>query len=269
MSSLCRTVGFFTATILVSYAQRPPGGFIPGEQRPVGDPAQVERGSKIYSITCRACHGADLRGGDMGGPNLLRSQLSLSDRNGENIIPVINGSLAPAMPAMKMSPEDAIAVAAYVRSVLATIQNQGKPPSTGKAPETVVVGDAAQGKAFFASKCSSCHNVAGDLKGLATKYSDPKQLQNVWVAGASRFGRRPAVTAKVQTSAGTVEGQLMRIDDFDVTLRLADGSQRTFARNGDIPKVEVKDPLQGHRDLLTILTDANMHDVTAFLVTLK
>ena len=61
----------------------------------------------------------------------------------------------------------------------------------------------------------------------------------------------------------------MRIDDFLVTLELADGTSRTFRRDGDVPKVEIRDPLKGHRDLLSVYTDADMHDVTAYLVTLK
>jgi cytochrome c oxidase cbb3-type subunit III len=260
---------------------RPGGGFIPGQQRHVGDPAQVERGSKLYGLVCRSCHGADLRGGDMGGPNLLRSMLALSDREGENIVPVINGSMAATgMPAIKMSPDDAKAVAAYVRSVLAMIGGQGRPPSTGKAPETVVVGVAAKGEAYFQSKCAGCHSATGDLKGIASKYPDPKILQNTWVAGGGRFGRGPApspgsedrraVKAKVHTTPGTVvEGRVLRIDDFNITLMLADGSQRTFTRNGDIPKVEINDPLQAHRDLLSVYTDDDMHNVTAWLVTLK
>src|SRR6516165_3315381 len=68
------------------------GGFVPGQQRPPGDPAQIERGKTLYGISCTGCHGADLRGGDLGGPNLLRSQVALSDRNGEAIIPIIQGS---------------------------------------------------------------------------------------------------------------------------------------------------------------------------------
>src|SRR5215831_14145959 len=65
------------------------GGFVPGQTRPPGDPAQIERGKTLYGISCRGCHGADLRGGDMGGPNLLRSQLALADKEGEMIVPVI------------------------------------------------------------------------------------------------------------------------------------------------------------------------------------
>src|SRR3954463_4572598 len=84
------------------------GGFVPGQQRRPEEPAQVERGKAVYGISCTGCHGADLRGGDMGGPNLLRSQLALSDKEGELIVPIIQGSRQNAgMPAIPMSPEDA------------------------------------------------------------------------------------------------------------------------------------------------------------------
>jgi cytochrome c oxidase cbb3-type subunit 3 len=99
-------------------------------------------------------------------------------------------------------------------------------------------------------------------------------LQNVWVSGgAARRGQGPApkpVTAKVTpTGSAPVEGRVVRIDDFLITLALADGSQRTFAREGDVPKVEVYNPRAGHLALLSQLSDKNMHDVTAYLVTLK
>src|ERR1700682_4582633 len=105
------------------------GGFVPGQQRPPGDPAQIARGKTLYGISCTVCHGADLRGGDLGGPNLLRSQVALSDRDGELIVPIIQGSRQSAgMPAIPMSPQDGKAVAAYVRSVIETIGKQGMPP---------------------------------------------------------------------------------------------------------------------------------------------
>src|ERR1700674_2894442 len=68
------------------------GGFVPGQKRPPGDPVQIARGKTLYGISCTSCHGADLRGGDMGGPNLLRSQVALGDREGESIVPIIQGS---------------------------------------------------------------------------------------------------------------------------------------------------------------------------------
>src|SRR5215471_7919059 len=119
--------------------RRGAGGFVPGQQRPPGDPAEIARGKTLYGISCTGCHGADLRGGDIGGPNLLRSQVALSDRNGEAIIPIIQGSRKDSgMPAIDMSPADAGAVATYVRSVLETIGRQGMPPTVGKAAPSVV-----------------------------------------------------------------------------------------------------------------------------------
>jgi cytochrome c oxidase cbb3-type subunit 3 len=261
---------------------RRPGGFVPGQTRPPGDPAQVARGKTLYGISCTGCHGADLRGGDLGGPNLLRSQLALSDRAGELIVPVIQGSRQNSgMPAIPMEPKDAEAVAAYVRSILETIGRQGMPPSVGREAPSVLVGDAREGQAYFAAKCSSCHSVTGDLQGIATRIPDAKALQNRWVAGGGRGGRGAAAAGAAVSNARTVtvtvtppsgqpvEGRLVRIDDFLVTVGLADGTLRTFSRNGDSPKVEIHDPMKGHRDLLTVYTDKDMHDVTAYLVTLK
>src|SRR5437868_8981414 len=115
------------------------GGFVPGQQRPPADPEQVARGKVVYGINCTGCHGADLRGGDMGGPNLLRSQVALSDQDGEAIVPIIEGSRQSAgMPAINMNAADAKAVAAYVRSVLETIGRQGMPPDVGKPAPSIL-----------------------------------------------------------------------------------------------------------------------------------
>jgi len=257
------------------------GGLVPGQKRPPGDPVQIERGKTLYGISCTSCHGADLRGGDLGGPNLLRSQVALSDQDGELIVPIIQGARQNSgMPAVPMSPADGKAVAAYIRSVVATIGTQGKPPSIGKPAPSVLVGDATAGQAYFAAKCGSCHSPTGDLAGIATRVSDPKALQNAWVAGGTRnrrFGptlgapgsRRTVMVTITEASGESLEGRLVRIDDFLVTVALADGTSRTFRREGAIPKVDVHDPMKMHRDLLAVYTDKDMHDVTAYLVTLK
>lgn len=257
--------------------RRPPGGFVPGQKRAAEDPAVVARGKSLYGLSCRGCHGADLRGGDMGGPNLLRSTLCLTDKEGEKVTPVIQNGIR-SMPAFTMPPTDAHAVAAYIRSVIGTIGGQGRPPSA-QEPPSILVGDAAAGKAYFDSTCASCHSVSGDLKGIAGRAGDPKTLQNLWVSGgryrrgapAPSSARPKPVTVTVTPLAGQkpVEGRLLRIDDFTVTLITSDGLQRTFARNGDLPKVEVHDPLEAHTQLLPKYSDKNMHDLTAYLVTLN
>jgi cytochrome c oxidase cbb3-type subunit 3 len=255
------------------------GGFVPGKQRPPGDPVQIAHGKVLYGVSCVSCHGADLRGGDLGGPNLLRSQVALSDQNGELILPIIHGSRQDeGMPAIPLSPEDGLAVAAYIRSVVETIGSQGKPPSVGKEAPSIMVGDASAGQAYFAAKCGSCHSATGDLQGIAARITDPKTLQTTWVAGGLRRRRMPSPaatsprtpTVSVTLPSGEiVEGRLAQIDDFLVTVGLADGTVRTFRRDEDVPKVEVHDPMKAHRDLLAVYTDKDIHDVTAYLMTLK
>src|SRR4051794_5462972 len=65
--------------------QRQGPGVFPAMQRPPADAAVVERGKAVFGVTCVACHGADARGGQLNGPNLLRSQLVLADQDGELI----------------------------------------------------------------------------------------------------------------------------------------------------------------------------------------
>ncbi len=262
----------------------------PAQQRPLAEPAVIEKGKTLYGIHCRLCHGPDLRGGDMGGVNLLRSALVLKDQEGELILPVVTEGRFPQgsapMPALALSPEDVKAVAAYIHSVAAKGARQGGPPPGPPIQLNIVVGDLARGRKYFGANCASCHSATADLQGLATRYPEPMQLQNAWVAGRAGFvfGRPPAASAapappprtpKPATVAVTtrdgqrVEGRLDRIDDFLVALIQADGTRRTFRREGDVPKVEISDPLEGHKKLLIKYTDGDIHDVTAYLVTLK
>lgn len=247
----------------------------PAQQRALAPPEVIERGKSIYSVTCTACHGTDLRGGQLGGPNLLRSAVVLNDDLANLLVPIFGGSRAErGMPAFPFPQEDITAIAGYLHSVIASSRGQGAPPPGPPVVLNVLVGNAAAGATYFQAKCTSCHSATGDLQGIATRVPDAKALQNLWVAGGGGRGggnpQRRIVTATVTTSAGAkTEGRLVRIDDFLVTLALADGTIKTFRRDGDVPKVDVKDPLQGHRDLLRGYSNKDMHDVTAYLVTLK
>ena len=256
-----------------------PGTF-PAQQRPPGDPALIERGRGVYSATCAACHGVDLRGGQLGGPNLLRSLVVLNDKEGELISPIIKGSRAErGMPPLPLSDDDIRAVVEYVHTVLGTSGRQGGPPGIAAPAPNILTGDATAGQAYFAAKCSSCHSPTGDLQGIATRIADPKTLQTTWVSGGGVGGRgrgasssgaqRKPVTATVAAPSGKVSGRLVRIDHFIVTLALEDGTIQSFRRVGDSPKVEIQDPLAGHKALWSVLTEKDIHDTTAYLVTLK
>jgi cytochrome c oxidase cbb3-type subunit III len=254
----------------------------PAQQRPPGDPALIERGKALYSTNCSACHGADLRGGGMGGPNLLRSPVVLMDQAGELILPIVRGARQErGMPPLPLPDDDVKAVAEFIHSVLSTARGQGAPPESDAPPPNPIVGDATAGQAYFAARCSSCHSPTGDLQGIATANPDGKMLQNLWVTGGGlgtgRGGGRggggaspTAVIATVTLPTGEkIEGPIVRMDNFLVTLRQSDGSLRTVRRDGDVPKVEIKDPLEPHKAMLSTLTDKDMRDVTAYLATLK
>ncbi len=258
-----------------------PGRF-PAQQRPKGDPDVIQRGRGIFAGACGPCHGADARGGQLGGPNLLRSQLALSDKAGEALFPVIkSGRPGTTMPPSPLPDADINAVIAFVHDLQSKIGGQGNPPPGEEVALNILVGNAKAGAGYFAARCASCHSATGDLAGLATRVPEPKALQNLWVSGGRAVARgggaarqigapRAVTTATVTLPSGeTTTGTLLRLDDFLVTIALPDGSQRTFRRAGDTPKVDVTDPLTGHRALLTVLTDADMHNVTAYLVTLK
>ncbi len=259
----------------------------PPQQRDPADPAVVARGRAIYDTDCRSCHGADLRGGEQGGSNLLRSTSVLNDREGESIQQVLQTSHKGRLPAAGLGGDDMKALAAFIHSILALSPGQGAPPLPGSPVELkVLVGDAAAGERYFAARCASCHSVTDDLKGIGARDLGPAQLQNLWVAGGRGGGRggrggggapqAPPMTTRRETrvvvtlpAGQKYEGRLERIDDFMVTLTQADGTPRSFRRNGDVPKVDVRDPLEGHRNLLPIYTDKDIHDVTAYLTGVK
>jgi cytochrome c oxidase cbb3-type subunit 3 len=118
------------------------------------------------------------------------------------------------------------------------------------------------------------------MAGIGTRIPDVMQLQNAWVGGSGRGGGRGGrgggggggspTTATVTLASGQkFEGTVVRYDDFVIAITLADGTPRSFRRTGDVPKVEIKDPRDAHTKLLPTYTDKDIHDVTAYLVTLK
>jgi cytochrome c oxidase cbb3-type subunit III len=237
--------------------------------RPPGDPAAIARGKQVFSVNCSFCHGSDGRGGE-GGPNLLRSPIVLNDQQGEIIAAVVlNGRVEKGMPKFNLPRESVSDIAAFLHSIEA-----GK--SSNFEPRMVLVGNAAAGKAYFNGKggCTKCHSVKKDLAGVGSM--DPKTLQDmIFAGGATGMLGAAAATAPPRTVTVTfpkrepVKGTLVSLDDFIVVLNDAQGNRRSIRREGDIPKVEVVDPRQGHLDMIRQWEDRDLHNVTAYLETLK
>jgi cytochrome c oxidase cbb3-type subunit III len=268
--------------VLSLHAQEPParGGGGRGLSAAIAgakeDPAVVDRGAKLYGVHCAGCHGATGRGG-AGTPDLIRSLVVLGDEKGILISPILrNGRPDQGMPKPNLTEAEIADLVAWLH-----VQTYAAGHRTTYAFLDVVTGDPKKGEAYFNSTgtCSTCHSVTGDLRGIGSRF-EPIALQQIWLqprrAAGGRGGRgaavpsRSAITATVTLPSGEkISGTLDRIDDFTVSLRDDAGTYRSFSRDGATPKVEVRDPLQAHRDLLSKYTDADIHNVTAFLVTLK
>jgi cytochrome c oxidase cbb3-type subunit 3 len=250
--------------------------------RPLASEDVIIRGKALYGANCASCHAIDLRGTvDGKNPNLLRSGVALRDQKGE----LIGARLTRHTPPITLNQPDTVAIAEYIHSVHATMGGQGSPPGRNPTNVTlnVLVGDPKNGEATFKAVCGSCHSVTADLKGIASKFSDPRALQNGWVSGSTsafggaRGGRGgganvPAIVTMADGSK--LQGTLVREDDFLVVLILPDGTRRSMARTNGVPRVEVKDPKAGHVDAIVKLAHEDMrnhmlHDITAYLWTIK
>ena len=241
------------------------GGFVAYPPRTV-DAAAAARGKTLYSLHCQFCHGSDAHGGDGGGPSLLRSLVVLDDQKGELIAPVVKNGQG-SMPKLPLSDAEIADVAEYLHSFPISSRT---PPST----LNILVGDAKAGAAFVQARCASCHTV-DKLKAFANKLSDDKTLQQMWLMpgsggrGGAAIPAPPITVAVTLPSGENVQGTLVRIDDFVVSLKQADGTHRSIRTAGTTATVEINDPLTGHKQLLPVYRDADIHNVTAYLASLR
>lgn len=247
--------------------------------RPPGDKASVARGKKAYETNCAYCHGEDARGGDNGGPNIIRSDYLMKDRDGEVLRAFLLNKTGTGHSGIRegtlkfdFNKAQASDIASYVADIAAYVHEfkvSSRDPGRMRPP-TIVVGDPKAGEIFFAAHCASCHSATGDLKGIATRITDTRSLQQTWLMPRI-YGRGASDVPVTVTLANDekIEGRLGKLDDFNVTLVDSTGKMLSFARDHDIPKVEVHDPMVPHKELLTIYTDEDIHNVTAWMVTLK
>ena len=261
MKSLAALCLFTTWLSAQPPAPAPPrGNFL--ISRAVPDPAAVERGQKIFSANCGFCHGSTAQGGDTG-PDLVRAALALDDERGDKIGPVIlEGRAGKGMPAFHLPADQIQDIAAFLRS-----RQQAAIDRNAYAILNVVTGDRQKGRDYFngAGRCNTCHSPTGDLTGIGKKY-DAVTLQSRFLY--PRSGQIRSQVTVTLASGQTFSGTLDYLDDFDVALRDSAGEYHSFARGPRI-KLDVHDPLATHAELLKKYSDADMHNLLAYLVTLK
>jgi mono/diheme cytochrome c family protein len=234
------------------------------------DAATIERGKSAFVAQCGFCHGANAKGGE-GGPDLIRSVPVIDDENGNLIGPIIQGARQDkGMPKFNMSQKEIEDISGFLREGVRAAAERG----TYKILN-IVTGNAKAGEAYFngQGKCNTCHSVNGDLKNIGLKY-DPITLQTRFLMPLGGRGNQKRASSAIivtvtQPSGQTFKGTLERIDDFTVSLTDSTGDYRSFTRNGNMPRVELNDPVKAHYDMLTKYTDADIHNLTAYLVTVK
>ena len=237
------------------------------------DKEAAERGRKIFVPTCGFCHGNDAHG--KSGPDLVRSALVLHDNKGDVIGPVIrNGRLDRGMPAFAALTAEQIAdISTFLHSRAADVSNR-----FAYKIGDLITGDAQRGAAFFNGDghCASCHSPTGDLAHVATKY-EPVELQRRMLYPAPNLidvfmgkATTPPAPPKSRCTLPPVSRFPERsIISMSLRCRLHDASgwYRSFSREN--VTVDVQDPRAAHESLLPKYTDEEMHDVLAYLETLK
>jgi cytochrome c oxidase cbb3-type subunit 3 len=237
------------------------------------DKEAVERGRKIFVPTCGFCHGNDAHG--KSGPDLVRSALVLHDNKGDVLGPMLReGRPDRGMPAFAtITPEQIADLSTFLHSRAADVSNR-----FAYKIGDLLTGDAQKGAAFFNGDghCANCHSATGDLAHVATKYETVElqrrmlypapNLIDIFLGRAVTPPKPAKVTVKL-ASGEQISGTLVHLDEFNVSLHDDSGWYRSFSREN--ATVEVQDPRAQHEALLPLYTDEQMHNVLAYLETLK
>ena len=225
--------------------------------------ALAKAGGATFQQNCAFCHGRDAQGGETG-PDLTRSKLVLTDVNGDKISEVVrNGRPGTMMPAFKFSSQEMLGLAAFIhaREAKAVAQKGGR---KGVDVSDLQTGNVEAGKQYFngAGTCATCHSATGDLAGIAQRY-EGLQLEERML-----YPRDAKSRVIVTLPAGqTVTGTLAYLDEFTVGLRDSNGVYRSWAISR--VKYALDSPVDAHADLFSKYTDADIHNLMAYLQTLR
>lgn len=224
-------------------------------------PTPVEQGQSRFLQDCAFCHGRDAGGGESG-PDLSRSKLVADDVNGDKIGPVVrNGRPDKGMPRFTVSDTELAALVAFLQKKKAEARKGGR---RGVDVADLQTGNVQAGIQYFngAGGCSSCHSATGDLAGVAKRFQGLKLEQRLL------YPRGAKAKISVTLSSGeTVAGVVAYQDEFTIALRDASGRYRSWPVSA--VKFTVDDPAEAHVRLLPKYTDDDIHNLMAYLQTLR
>jgi cytochrome c oxidase cbb3-type subunit 3 len=254
----------------IAATQAPPGrAQSPASQRPPETlkpqsypPEQVKAGADRFSAECGFCHGRDTAGGETG-PDLTRSTLVAEDFRGDKIGPLLRAGRADkGMPAFKLNDGDLDAIVAFIhdRKTQAEALGGGR---RGVDPEDLDTGNRAAGERYFNTNCSGCHSPAGDLAGIGTRFRGLQLLQRLLNPPRTK----PAGVTVTLASGETIAGAVVSRDEFSIVMTDAAGARRTWSA-ADV-KFTIDDPISAHFEQLGKYTDDDMHNVYAYLQSLR
>jgi cytochrome c oxidase cbb3-type subunit 3 len=227
---------------------------------PSSDSVAVTRGQANFGASCGFCHGSKATGTEQA-PNLLRSPLVTQDHDGELLAPFLkDGRPTLGMPAFpSLQP-------AQVSDMAAFLHNQLRTTRRNRLPETaLLVGDRKAGETYYnrAGKCNTCHSVTGDLAGIGGKLQ-PLALTTSFLTPPAQ----PIKVSAILPSGKVVTGTMEYIDEFTISMNDTSGFYRTWPRKY-LKDLSIVDPLAAHKKQLVNYTDKDIHDLLAYLVTIK
>jgi cytochrome c oxidase cbb3-type subunit III len=259
----------FMASLAVCGAQTSAGG----AQAPTGSnrdathksypPDLVQSGGSLFQQNCAFCHGRDAGGGETG-PDLTRSRLVSSDVDGDQIGSVVrNGRPEKGMPAFNFSEQQIAGLTAFIHTQqsMALVKKGGR---KGVDVSDLQTGNAEAGKQYFngAGGCSTCHSPTGDLAGIASRY-EGLRLEEQMLYPKDAKSKVTVTLASGQTITGTVA----YLDEFTVGLIDPTGVYRSWPNSG--VKYKIDAPVDAHVELFSKYTDADIHNLMAYLQTLR
>jgi|KBSMisStandDraft_5_1062788.scaffolds.fasta_scaffold262677_1 mono/diheme cytochrome c family protein len=232
---------------------------ITGKAQDAANVADV--GRPLFQRNCAFCHGRDAAGGETG-PDLTRSKLVLTDTDGSKFADVVrNGRPEKKMPAFNFSNEEVHSLVTFIHAQTKSSRPGGR---RGVDVSDLQTGNVEAGKRYFNGDggCAKCHSASGDLAGVASRF------QGLQLEQQMLYPRNAKKKVTVTLPGGqSMTGVLAYHDEFTLGLRGADGVYHSWP----VTRIHytIDSPVDAHVELFGKYTDDDIHDLMAYMQTLR